>query len=58
MTIANGDLPVRPDDGEEPTMFEHLWELSRLCWKEPNLRPTAQQLVERLTAEIDIGELM
>ncbi|KLO06696.1 kinase-like protein [Schizopora paradoxa] len=56
LAIVNGDLPTKPDESDEPNMFKHLWELSLDCWKEAAARPTVQQLIDRLSTDINISE--
>lgn len=52
MTIVNGELPEKPAEGADLSVFDDLWTLSQSCWYESSLRPTAGQLVDRLSIEI------
>ncbi|KAF8207498.1 kinase-like domain-containing protein, partial [Mycena galopus ATCC 62051] len=50
MAVARGRRPARPESSSGITALDGLWELVDNCWKtEATIRPTASQIVERLT---------
>jgi len=55
MAIVNGELPKMPTEEQSPNLlkFNFLWDLCQLCWTNGELRPTAQQIWDRLLLETD-----
>ncbi|KAF8178967.1 kinase-like domain-containing protein, partial [Mycena galopus ATCC 62051] len=50
MAVARGRRPARPESSSGITTPDSLWELVENCWEtEATIRPTAFQIVERLT---------
>ncbi|KAJ7267311.1 kinase-like domain-containing protein [Mycena rebaudengoi] len=47
--VLHGEHPSRPDFGVESTVMGRLWSLLQDCWAKAELRPTATQIVQRLT---------
>ncbi|KAJ7705507.1 kinase-like domain-containing protein [Mycena rosella] len=47
--VIGGDRPTRPLSCSATTVYDSLWDLIQDCWQgNPDLRPTAAQIVERL----------
>ncbi|KAJ7587898.1 kinase-like domain-containing protein [Mycena floridula] len=54
LKIIRGSRPARP---ETPLMEDDVWNLIRDCWKQdPDDRPTAEQIVQRLSNEGSVRE--
>lgn len=47
--VLGGDRPPQPTSCSGTAELESLWKLLQNCWEEnPDIRPTASQIVERL----------
>lgn len=54
--IAAGNLPARPTH-TYPPLEDYLWQIIRICWKmDPELRPSMQQVVNRLRRSVSMGD--
>jgi len=48
LAIIQGKLPTKPEEPEDPLIFNILWNLSLSCWKEIGIRYSASNTVASL----------